>query len=129
MNLKRIQIMFNSHLAPRLININDHRLELVDNYIRIPRSKVTMNGDIISELLNRSKLGWRAFSKMNAIFRSNMLISLKRKIFEQYILPVPTCGCETWTLIARVLQKMKVTQRNMKRQTLNLSRRDKKRNA
>ena len=120
--------MFNSHMTPQSIKINGHQLEQVDSYIYQGRM-VNMNDDIMLEILNRCKIRWRAFSKMNAMFRSNMPISLKRKVFDQCILPVLTYSCEAWRLTAKANQKMKVTQRSMERQMLNLSCCDKKRNA
>ena len=66
---------------------------------------------------------------MSIIFKSNMPICLKRKVFNQRVLPVLTNGCETWTLNTKAAQKLKFTQRSMERQMLNISLRDKKRNA
>ena len=90
---------------------------------------VTINDDIMGEILNRTKLSWKAFGKMSTIFKSNMPICLKRKVFNQCVLPVLTYGCETWTLNTKAAQKLKVTQRSMERQMLNISLRDKRRNA
>src|SRR4051794_23848442 len=89
---------------------------------------VTMSDDIMIEILNRTKLVWRAFGRMNTIFRSNMPVCMKRKLFDQCILSVLTYGCETWTLTAKAIQKLKITQRSMERQMLNIIRCDKKRN-
>ena len=90
---------------------------------------VTMNDDIMAEILNRTKLGWKAFGKMSTIFKSNMPTCLTRKVFNQCVLPVLIYGCETWTPNTKVAQNLKVTQRSMERQMLNISLRDKKRNA
>ena len=106
--------MFNSHSIPQPIKVDDHQLEQVDNYIYLGRI-VTMNNEIMVEILNRTKLGWRAFGQMSPICRSNMSVYLKRKVFDQCILPVLTYGCDTWTLIAKVIQKLKVIQRSMER--------------
>ena len=57
-----------------------------------------MNNDIMEEILNRTKLGWRKFGQLNIVFKSNMPFCLKRKLFDQCVLPVLTYGCETWTL-------------------------------
>ena len=89
---------------------------------------MTMNDDIMTEILNRTKLGWKEFGKMNTLSKSNMPICLKRKVFNQCVLPALAYRCETWTLNTKAAQKLKITQRSMERQTLNISRCDKKKN-
>ena len=89
---------------------------------------VTVNDDIMAEILNRTKVGWKGFGKMSTIFKSNMLICLKRKVFSQCVLRVLTYGCETWTLNTKAVQKLKVTQRSMERQMFNISLRHKRKN-
>ena len=49
--------------------------------------------------------------------------------FNQCVLPVLAYGCEKWTLNTKAAQKLNVTQRSMERQMLNISLRDRKRNA
>ena len=85
-----------------------------------------MNNDIMEEILNRSKLGWRRFGKLNTAFNSNMPFCLKRKLFDQCVLPVLTYGCETQMLNYKSIQKLNTTQRSMERQKLNITRYDKK---
>ena len=57
-----------------------------------------------------------------------MPICLKRKVFNQCVLPALAYMCETWMLNTKAAQKLKVTQRSMERETLNISRCDKKKN-
>ena len=44
-----------------------------------------------------------------------MPLCLKRKVFDQCALPVMTCGCETWSLNFKMIQKFRVAQRGMER--------------
>jgi len=53
---------------------------------------------------------------------------LKRKVFNQCILPFLTYGCETWTNSTEMKRKLQITQRAIERQLLNITKRDKKRN-
>ena len=128
MNLNKTQVMFSDFSIPRPVKAEDQQLEQVNRYIYLGRM-MTMNDDIMAEILNRTKLSWKAFGKKSTIFKSNMPICLKRKVFNQCVLPVLTYGCETWTLNTKAAQKLKVTQRSMERQMLNISLRDKRRNA
>ena len=53
---------------------------------------------------------------------------LKRKVFDQCVLPAMTYGCETWTLNNRLHQKLQTSQGSMERYMLSVTRRDRKRN-
>ena len=127
MNFKKTQVMFNNYLNSCSIKVDRNELEIVDNYIYLGR-KITMNMEYMEEILNRTKLGWRKFGQLNIVFNSNMPFCPKRKLFDQCVLPVLTYGCETWTLNSKSIQKLNTTQRSMEKQTLDITRYDKKRN-
>ena len=80
------------------------------------------------ELKRRIKLGWSAFGRNGVTLKSNLPLCLKRKVFDQCILPVLTYGSETWTLTKSELQKLQTTQRNMERCMLGITRKDRKHN-
>ena len=73
-------------------------------------------------------MGWSAFGKQNKILKGKMPLCLKRKVFDQCILPVMTYGCETWSLNTKMIQKLRVAQRGMERCMLGISKRDRQRN-
>jgi hypothetical protein len=50
------------------------------------------------EMRLRMKQEWSAFRRMNIVFKSNFLLCLKKKAYDQCVLPVMTYGCETWML-------------------------------
>ena len=54
-------------------------------------------------------------------------MNIKRKIRDEYILPVMTYGCETWALNNAMVKKLAVAQRKMERVTLTITLRDRKR--
>lgn len=49
-------------------------------------------------LSKKIRLGWAAYAKLQDIFKSDIPINLKGKMFNQYILPVLLYGSETLTL-------------------------------
>jgi hypothetical protein len=53
---------------------------------------------------------------------------LKKKAYDQYVLPVMTYVRETWMLNSRMLRKIQCIQRIMERCMLGITRRDRKRN-
>ena len=55
--------------------------------------------DLLPEIRKRIAIGWEAFRKVDNIMRSRKAgMKIKRKIHDEYILPVMTYGCETWAL-------------------------------
>jgi hypothetical protein len=67
-----------------------------------------------------------AYEKMRDIFKGNIPFSLKRKAFDQSILPVLSYSCETWSLTREMKQKLRATQRRMGRNVLGITLRDRK---
>ena len=56
-------------------------------------------------------LGWAAFGKVNNIMRSrNTNMKVKRKVFNEYILPLMMYESETWALNNAMEEKLSVNQ-------------------
>ena len=55
-----------------------------------------------------------------------MRFFLKRKVFDQWIIPVMSYGAETWAVTKNMEQKLKTTQRSMERCMLGITKRDRK---
>ncbi|XP_073952032.1 uncharacterized protein [Choristoneura fumiferana] len=82
-----------------------------------------------SEIERHIRLGWGAFGKLSEVFKgTNIPINLKRRTFEQYVLPVMDYGAESWTHTKKMMHKLQVTQRAMERAMLGISLRDRIRN-
>jgi len=47
-----------------------------------------------------------SFGRLNFIFKSKLPIYLKRKVYNQCVLPVILYGSETWTLNAETTQRL-----------------------
>ena len=62
------------------------------------------------------KSGWRVFGKYREIFLDRHLpMSLKRKVFNQCVLPAMTYGYQTWSLTKALVNILKTSQRAMER--------------
>ena len=83
--------------------------------IRIGRDNQTC------EIKRRTGLAWAAYGKLKHIFRSDIPLCLKRRVFDQCILPVMTYGSETSTLTKKSVNKVRVTQRAMERSLLGIT--------
>ena len=75
----------------------------------------TKDHDQIQEMKRRIGQGWNAFCKLDIMRDKNVPMRLKRKAFNECILPVMTYGCETWSLSNTQLEKQVTTQRKMER--------------
>jgi len=53
-----------------------------------------MSPDKEIEIQRRIALSWQAFGRANLIFLSRLPLSLKRKVYDQCILPTLTHGAE-----------------------------------
>lgn len=76
------------------------------------------------EILRRIGLAWAAYGNLKYVFKAELPNCLKRKVFNQCVLPVLTYGAETLTLTKRTIKKIRVTQLAMERSMLGISLRD-----
>jgi len=128
MHLGKTKVMFNNHATPADIVVDGTTIERVKSYVYLGRT-ITQDGDLLPEVKRRIALGWAAFGKVDNIMRSrNANMKVKRKVFNEYILPVMTYGSETWALNNAMEEKLSVNQCKMERIMLGITLRDRKRN-
>ncbi len=106
--------------------IGNEALELVEEYTYLGQV-VSVNPAHEKEIRRRIRMGWSAFGKQNLIMNSNLPISLKRKVYNQCILPVLMYGSENWRLTKELERKLRSAQRGMERRMLGITWRDRKR--
>ena len=80
------------------------------------------------EVQIRKEKAWKAFWALRKIFKGNMSLNAKTKIYNMCITPVLTYGAQTWALTKVQLEKIRSTQRTMERSILGIKRKDKIRN-
>ena len=128
MHLGKTKVMFNDHVTPTNITVAGTTIDQVDSYIYLGR-KLTQNGDLLPEIKRRIALGWSAFGQVDNIMRSKKAtMKIKRKVFNEYILPVMTYGSETWALSKSMETMLAVAQRKMERIMIGITLRDRRRN-
>ena len=80
-----------------------------------------MENSTKQEVSIRIKAGWSVFGKYREIFLDRRLpMSLKRKVFNQCVLPAITYGCQTWSLTKALAKKLETSQLAMERRMLNV---------
>ena len=81
------------------------------------------------EVSIRLKAGWSVFGKYRENFRDrHLLVSLKRKVLNQCVLPAMTYVCQTWSHTKTLVKKLEISQRPMERKMLNVQLKDRIRN-
>ena len=111
----------NLKLIYMLISICGIEIEEVPEYKYLGQTLSTTD-TIDLEIATRIRSAWRCFGKYREIFLDNsMPMCLKKKVFEQCLIPTLTYGCETWPLKINTLHKIRTTQRAMERKILGIS--------
>ena len=79
----------------------------VNNYLYLGQL-VSATENQMCKINRRAKMGWSAFGRLSMVLKGKLPLRLKRKVFDQCVLPVLTYGCETWTLNAKMTQKLQM---------------------
>ena len=111
-NRTKTKLMINDTSATP-VKLEDSEIELTTEYIYLAQKISLQEPNQASEIKRRAHLGWVAFGRLHTIMRSNLLMSMKKKVFNQCVLPTMTYACETWATTKRMDNKLRVTQRAM----------------
>lgn len=122
-NASKTQIMTNLVLAQN-IKTGDSEIKETYMYKYLGHEIQIGKNNQTHEIQRRIGLGWAAFGKLREVFKSNIPICLKRKVYDQCVLPVITYGAETLTLTKKSAENLRVGQRAMERAMLGITRRD-----
>ena len=110
------------------IQTNGTEIEKVTSY-RYQGQTIAVENITKQEVSIRIKAGWSVFGKYREIFRDRHLpTTLKRKVFNQCVLPAITHGCQTWSPTKALIKKLETSQRAMIRRMLNVKLTDRIRN-
>lgn len=81
------------------------------------------------EITRRTRLAWAAFGKLSYILKNEKIpLYMRRRIFDQCILPVLTYGVQVWTFTKHNIDRLAKTQRSMERSMLHITLKDRMRN-
>ena len=115
----KTKFMTNYETAQK-IEVEGIEIEKVDHYKYLGQT-IAMADRTANEAQERIRAGWAVFGKYKEIFRNEELpICLKRKVFDQCLIPTMTYGCQTWTLTKDITNKIQICQRKMERKMLGI---------
>ena len=128
MNLNKTKVMLNETTITSTVTVDGNVIEKVDKYVYLGKT-MTQAGDLLPEIKRHIALGWAAFSKVANIMKSRKArMKIKRKIHNEYVLPVMVYGSEMWVLKKAHMELLSVAQRKIERIMLGITLRDHKRN-
>ncbi|CAH2267236.1 jg14707 [Pararge aegeria aegeria] len=123
MNINKTKVMCRDNIAH--ITVHGCQVKWVSEYVYLGQTITLSKEGQEKEISRRIQLGWVAFRKLSDVLKGDIPLCLKRKVFNQCVLPTMTYGAETWTLTKKVVHRLKVAQRAMERAMLGLSLLDK----
>ena len=56
-----------------------------------------MHGQFFQKVKSRIEMGWSALGKQHIVMKDNLPLSLKKKVYNQFIKLILTYGSETWS--------------------------------
>ena len=114
MHLGKTKIMLNNHTEKATVEVDGKAIEAVEEYVYLGKT-VSRDGDLMPEIKRRITLGWAAFNKVDNIMRScKASMQIKKKVFNEYVVPVMTYGSETWVLTTAQMDTLAVAQRKIR---------------
>ncbi|KAK9876748.1 hypothetical protein WA026_014986 [Henosepilachna vigintioctopunctata] len=122
-NTAKTKMMLNPFCTREQMEVEDSPLEIAASYTYLGQI-VTGDGDITPKIMQRTRTAWSTVGRLKHIFKSDMPLSLKSKVFDQCLLPAMTYASETWTLKSAHIQKLRTTQLSIESYMMGLTRRD-----
>ena len=101
MNFCKTKIMSNKYIenADQSLEVENQQIEEVQHYIYLGQQISLHDSSKENEIKRRITLGWQAFGRASSVFKNKKIpIILKRKVYDQCVLPTVTYGAETWNL-------------------------------
>ena len=127
-NWTKTKMMRNAHTNNGRLMVDNHEIQEVQSYIYLGQRLSLQEKDMNQEISRRIQAGWLAYNNNKVVFGSNIPISLKRKVFNQCVLPAMTYASETWTTTKQMEDRLARSQRQMERKLLGLTWQDRKTN-
>ena len=113
MHLGKTKVMCYKHVSKKYVIVDRKKIE-VFRYVYLGKM-VTKDHHQIQEMKRRIGQEWSVFCKLNIMQDKNVPMRLKRRAFNECVLPVMIYGCETWTFTSTLLEKLVTTQTKMER--------------
>jgi len=99
----------------KTIELENELIECVESYKYLGQT-VKMENNTREEVMLRIKAGWSCFGRYKHILCDKSLpMTLRKRVYNQCVLPTMTYGSETWTTTKFLEQKLKTAQHAMRK--------------
>jgi len=109
------------------LEIERTEIEEVEDYTYLGQV-VSFREGMEKELRARKSRAWNGFWALKGIFKGEMNLKSKIKIWEMCVLPVLCYGAQTWAITKSRMEALRSTQRAMERSILKIKKKDRVRN-
>ncbi len=100
------------------VKIENEEIEKVDQYKYLSQT-VKLDEHTREEVNIRIKAGWSCFGRYKDILCDQKLpMSLRRRMYDQCVLPTVSYGAETWTTKKQLEQKLNCSESNGKKNAI-----------
>lgn len=124
--MSKLKVILNRHAESIPFSLGNKTLEEVGQYDYLGQV-LSADSNHEKEIWRRISMGWRAFGKHSDVMNSRLPLSLKIKVYDQCVLPVMTCGAETWRLTKQLVRNLGSAQRAMEGRMIGVTLKDRKR--
>ena len=107
--------------------MNGHQLEMVNTF-KYLGSSICSDGKCKAELKIRLDMALASLSRLTVIWKSNISVGVKVKLYKSLVLSVVLYGCESWTLTADMERRLQAFEYKCYRRILRISYRQHKTN-
>ena len=102
------------------ISMNGEQLEDVEKF-KYLGAILSKDGSCTAEVRARIGNATSAMTKLNRIWKSNIRLSTKLKLYKALVVSIVLYGCETWTLTAALEKKIQAFETKCMRKILRIS--------
>lgn len=83
-------------------------IKKVEDYVYLGHKIKLGRESLDGEINRRIQLTWAAFGKLDHVFCVKISQYLKTRVYNQCVLPIMIYACESWTLTAGFIYRLKV---------------------
>ena len=88
----------NKHGTRRPVFVEGSVVEEVRSYIYLGQRGSRVETDLANEINRRIQAGWKSFNEHKIVLKKSIPNSLKKKLYNQCVLPAMTYASEIWTI-------------------------------
>lgn len=120
MNLIKTKYITNTEDGNEDIRIdNDRSIKAAEDVIYLGQT-ISATNRREKEITRRIKIGWNKYWALKRIFKTNLSLKIKSKVFNTCIIPAMNYGAQTWALREKDKNKLQVTQNKMEKGMLGI---------